>query len=206
MQHSGIVLTKSIARRVLFGRHVKNLEQIAEVVDRRAPGSVKRRLLPPVWSAIAALPTMPEMVPSFIEPTNSCAELASEYLTLLLVLKREDAFSLISRHLKFRLKITDLVEYVVKPVQQEVGRLWQENRITAIQELPHSSKRYPPLRTSTSNPWHSAQRDCACRLRRRWAALLGLKNLRRLAPGRWLESWLCWIELSNLGGPKADQK
>jgi methanogenic corrinoid protein MtbC1 len=112
----------------------KNLEIIAEEIGQHAPGAFTQLLLEPIRSAIAALPTQPEKVPSFIDPKSPVADLANEYLSLLLVLKREEGFSLISRRLQSGLAIKDLLDFVVQPVQQEVGRLWQENRITVIQE------------------------------------------------------------------------
>jgi len=112
----------------------KNLEIIAEQIGEHAPGAFTQLLLDPIRSAIAALPTLPEDVPSFIDPKNPLADLANEYLSLLLVLKREEGFSLISRRLQSGLAIKELLDLVVQPVQQEVGRLWQENRITVIQE------------------------------------------------------------------------
>lgn len=112
----------------------KNLEMLAEVIGENAPRAFSCLLLEPIRSAISALPTQPNHVPSFIDPSNSLADLANEYLSLLLVLKREDAVSVIARRLRSGLTIADLFERVVRPVQQEVGRLWQENRITVIQE------------------------------------------------------------------------
>lgn len=111
-----------------------NLEMIADKIAEQAPPVFRRLLLEPIRSATAALPTKPENVPSFINSNNPWADLANEYLKLLLVLRREEGLSLISRRLDSGLPIRELVEYVVKPVQQEVGRLWQENRITVIQE------------------------------------------------------------------------
>jgi methanogenic corrinoid protein MtbC1 len=112
----------------------KNLDVIAEAIAEHAPRSFRRLLLEPVRTAIAALPSQPDNVPTFIGSSNPLADLANDYLGLLLLLKREEGLSLISRRLESGLTIKNLLEHVLKPVQQEVGRLWQENRITVIQE------------------------------------------------------------------------
>jgi methanogenic corrinoid protein MtbC1 len=111
-----------------------NLEVIAEVLREHAPPAFQRLVTQPIRSAIAVLPTQPDTVPTFLDASNPFADLANEYLSRLLVLNREDGFSLISRRLDSGLTVKDLLEYVVKPVQHEVGRLWQDNRITVVQE------------------------------------------------------------------------
>ena len=122
------------SRRIGVADLSKNLELIAEQISKKAPRALRSVLLEPIRSAIAVLPTQPDRVPTFLDPSNPFADLANEYMGFLLVLKREEGFSLISRRLNSGLAIKDLLEHVVKPVQQEVGRLWQENRITVIQE------------------------------------------------------------------------
>jgi MerR family transcriptional regulator, light-induced transcriptional regulator len=80
------------------------------------------------------LPRLPDTLPSFIDTIDPLSELANSYLKSLLLLNRDDAISLILQKFKTGLTIQDLFKRVIYPVQREVGRLWQENRITVLQE------------------------------------------------------------------------
>jgi MerR family transcriptional regulator, light-induced transcriptional regulator len=87
-----------------------------------------------VRSAIAALPSMPADVPSFLDPRAPLWELATEYLGRLLRGDRRDAGRLVSEALDRGVTPRDIYRQVFEPVQQEIGRLWQLNRISVAQE------------------------------------------------------------------------
>lgn len=103
-----------------------NLALIAEMVDGEGAGVVR--------AAIAALPSMPADVPSFLDPRAPLWELATEYLGRLLRGDRRDAGRLISEALDRGVTPRDVYRQVFEPVQQEIGRLWQLNRISVAQE------------------------------------------------------------------------
>lgn len=111
-----------------------NLEAMAQVLRVKSPRNCRSILSRFVHLSSAQFGRLPQTLPSFIDPLNPLAELADSYLKSLLLLNGEDAISLVLRQLKSGLNVTDFFRYLVYPVQQEVGRLWQENQITVVQE------------------------------------------------------------------------
>jgi methanogenic corrinoid protein MtbC1 len=87
-----------------------------------------------VESALEQFSSLPQSLPSYIVSSNPLADVANEYLNALLLLNRKGAEVTIRKHLERGLRLRDLVDQVVLPVQLEVGRLWQEKRITVVQE------------------------------------------------------------------------
>lgn len=59
---------------------------------------------------------------------------AAEYLELLLKSDRYAALDLVLRSVKQGLKVREVYLQIFQPVQYEIGRLWQTNRITVAQE------------------------------------------------------------------------
>jgi len=111
-----------------------NLEAMAHVLRLKSPKLCRSSFEEFLTPALTELPKLPHTLPSFIEPTNSLAEVANSYLQSLLVLDREGAMSSVLHRIESGLSIHDLLRNVIYPVQREVGRLWQENRITVLQE------------------------------------------------------------------------
>jgi methanogenic corrinoid protein MtbC1 len=111
-----------------------NLESMADVLQLKSPRSCRSTFAEFVRSASAQLPKLPDTLPSFIDANSPFSELADFYLKSLLLLNRDAAISLVLRRLEIGLTIQDLFKHVIYPVQREVGRLWQENRITVLQE------------------------------------------------------------------------
>lgn len=111
-----------------------NLKVMANVLQLKSPAKYKRIFAQFIDAALTQLPAMPEALPGFIDPGNPFAELANSYLQRLLLLNREDAIALVTTELDLGLSIRDLFHHVIYPVQREVGRLWQENRINVLQE------------------------------------------------------------------------
>lgn len=112
----------------------ENLEAMIHALTLKAPRKFANVLQEFIKAALKQLPELPEKLPSFIDPARPFAELAESYLHSLLVLNREEAVSLLLRKVDSGLAINDLFRHVIHPVQQEVGRLWQENKITVLQE------------------------------------------------------------------------
>jgi MerR family transcriptional regulator, light-induced transcriptional regulator len=97
----------------------------------RARGIVIRKFMNP---AIQMLPSMPSTIPSFIDREQPFAAIANEYLSALLVLDRDRAIANLMREVEGGLSIRDVFQHVIFAVQREVGRLWQLNQITVVQE------------------------------------------------------------------------
>ena len=68
------------------------------------------------------------------EPRGAAQELAKEYLSLLLAGERARAVQLIRDAVAGGMTVRDIYLHVFQPVQYEIGRLWQVNRITVAQE------------------------------------------------------------------------
>ena len=84
--------------------------------------------------AIDELPSMPSDVPSFIDPETEVGRVASEYLSLLIDADERGANGAIARALDRGMNLVEVCSSVFEVVQQEVGRLWQLNRISVAVE------------------------------------------------------------------------
>jgi methanogenic corrinoid protein MtbC1 len=84
--------------------------------------------------AIEQLPTLPEDVPSHLDPRAPLWPVASQYLAALLGGSRVEAMLVIKNALDAGNDIRALYRYVFEPAQHEVGRLWQLNQISVAQE------------------------------------------------------------------------
>ena len=85
-------------------------------------------------AAIAALPSMPDDVPSHLDPRAPLWSNASEYLNALLHGSRAEAMRAVTAALDGGASIRDVYRHVFEPAQQEIGRLWQVNKISVAQE------------------------------------------------------------------------
>lgn len=84
--------------------------------------------------AARVLPSLPLVAPSPIQATNPHAELSFRYVSSLLDGDRHQASRLILDTVEGGVPVQDIYLDVVSPAQQEVGRLWQMNRISVAQE------------------------------------------------------------------------
>ncbi|HYK02135.1 MAG TPA: cobalamin-dependent protein [Thermoanaerobaculia bacterium] len=87
-----------------------------------------------IESAIEALPSMPDGVPSHLDPRAPLWASASEYLNALLHGSRADAMRAVTAALDGGASIREVYRHVFEPAQQEIGRLWQLNQISVAQE------------------------------------------------------------------------
>jgi MerR family transcriptional regulator, light-induced transcriptional regulator len=85
-------------------------------------------------AAIEALPSMADDVPTHLDPRAPLWSVASEYLEALLRGSRRDAMDLVLKALDSGSTMREIYRHVFEPAQQEIGRLWQLNRITVAQE------------------------------------------------------------------------
>jgi methanogenic corrinoid protein MtbC1 len=95
-------------------------------------------LLPPVDrfidACLQAFPEFPEEVEPFLEQDAPYADLAREYLHALLHAERRAASRMILDAADRGAPVQDLYLHVFQPVQYEIGRLWQTNRISVAWE------------------------------------------------------------------------
>jgi len=112
-----------------------NLKNMAAALADTLPAGSSEILREYFERAASQLPAMPEECPSFLLPISPVANLRQRYLQLLLAGKRRDAVQAILDAVQ-RDELTIETSYldVFQPVQYEVGRLWQMNRITVAQE------------------------------------------------------------------------
>ena len=112
----------------------ENLATMERVLAERAPRSEKQLVTSYLREATSALPALPETVPPLIDPQHPFAEVANAYLASLLTLDRNGAIEHVMQQLEAGMSIQQLFNHVITPVQREVGRLWQQNQITVVQE------------------------------------------------------------------------
>ncbi|HEX8170278.1 MAG TPA: cobalamin-dependent protein [Thermoanaerobaculia bacterium] len=117
-----VLATRNIGERELL----ETLRLLRDVVDADAARIVD--------SAIDALPSMPGDVEPILDPRAPLWAVATEYLNALLQGSRRDAASHVSAALDNGASLRDVYRHVFEPVQQEIGRLWQLNRISVAQE------------------------------------------------------------------------
>ena len=84
--------------------------------------------------ALDTFDSFAERPPTCIDSSSSLSNLANAYLEALLSSDREQAREVIRSAERNGLSFKDVCEYVLQPVQREVGRLWQVNQITVAQE------------------------------------------------------------------------
>jgi len=71
---------------------------------------------------------------SFLVPENSLYQTATNYLEFLLNADRHSASKLILQSVEAGVPVKDIYQMVFQPVQREIGRLWQINKISVAQE------------------------------------------------------------------------
>ena len=92
--------------------------------------------------AVDALIDMAKTAPSgeaahpktFLVPDNPCAELAADYLDRIVKSDRHAALNLIRGAVEKGVPVKDIYLNIFEPVQREVGRLWQMQRISVAHE------------------------------------------------------------------------
>lgn len=116
---------------------VESLKVMREVLagrDTSESEGEKERALGYLDESIRNFSHLPEKQESLIREDNPMAELAREYLEALLNRERGKAMKLVLSKVDEGADIRDIYEYVFQETQREIGRLWQENRISVAQE------------------------------------------------------------------------
>jgi methanogenic corrinoid protein MtbC1 len=110
------------------------LRIIGDVLKSRLDAAAATDAIRVLEIALAALPAMPTMAPSFIDISTEAGVLARKYLEALLALDGPRAIRTVATALTTGMLTRQLCVEVLEPVQHEVGRLWQINEISIAVE------------------------------------------------------------------------
>src|SRR4051794_25333294 len=113
---------------------VDNLHILGRVLYAMFPASAQPLLQEYLDAALPLLPAEAGEPPSSLDPATAEYTVAAGYLADLLQARRADAFAKIHAVLACGTSIQDLYMRILQPVQYEIGRLWQLNRISVAQE------------------------------------------------------------------------
>lgn len=128
------------AKVMLAGRGIgeddlsRNLDVLRTVVTRNLDDQQARVVGAVVDAAIEKLRSQPSTPPSALETSGSFSELSRRYLEALLAGRRRDASEMILDAVQTGASVRDIYLKVFQPVQHEVGRLWQMNKISVAHE------------------------------------------------------------------------
>ena len=112
---------------------VQNLEVMVDVLRRELPAPIQTPAVDYVQAAIRSL-SLPNHIPSFLDPAQPLAELSNQYLSALLRYDRHSASALILAAVENKISIKEVYGHVFERCQYEIGRLWQLNVISVAQE------------------------------------------------------------------------
>ncbi|MFW5643951.1 MAG: cobalamin B12-binding domain-containing protein, partial [Alkalispirochaeta sp.] len=113
---SATILDQLIVTRSVLTRHLSPAEM----------GSVQEILT----IAEAVLEGIMQPEEPYIRPAAPCADLAAEYLSLLIERRGDEAVALVCGAVDAGLDTTAAYLDIIEPVQREVGRLWQINELS----------------------------------------------------------------------------
>lgn len=111
-----------------------NLQILNSAVRDRLPSEAHNGINECIEGALEQLSVGPATISSFVESQGPLVVLAQQYLASLLRLERKTALRQISEAVRSGSSIRDIYLSVFQPVQYEIGRLWQLNKISVAQE------------------------------------------------------------------------
>lgn len=111
-----------------------HLECLADVLRERLPADAGTLAAQVVTSAVAAMPSMPDDLPTFLHDGEPLTPLAYQYLEALRRGERQVASTLVMKAVEAGTSVRDIYLHVFQPAQYEIGRLWQTNEMTVAQE------------------------------------------------------------------------
>ena len=123
-----------IHRKVAAADFAFHLECLADVLRKRIPSTPGALAAEFVMSAVRAMPTMPEDLPTFLRDDEPLSPLAHQYLEALQRGERHVASRLVLDAVAAGSSVKDIYLRVFQPAQYEIGRLWETNRMTVAQE------------------------------------------------------------------------
>ena len=107
---------------------------IADVLRSRLKSDLTAEAIRVIETTAATISSMPSTVETFLDPSTESGALAKEYLDALLTLNSQNAMRVIADALMKGMSTTRICVDVLEPVQHEVGRLWQLNKISVAVE------------------------------------------------------------------------
>jgi MerR family transcriptional regulator, light-induced transcriptional regulator len=110
------------------------LERLAKVLRDRLPADSGTLAAGFVTAAVLAMPEMPSEMPTFLQEGEPLSPLAHQYLESLRRGERHLASRLVLDAVAAGMPVKEIYLHVFQPVQYEIGRLWQLNRISVAQE------------------------------------------------------------------------
>jgi methanogenic corrinoid protein MtbC1 len=110
------------------------LECTRQILRETLPPSERASVEPVLEAALARVRAAPETPASQLVAGAPLVDLARDYLDVLLAGERRAASAMILDAVQGGVPIKDIYLYVFQPVQREVGRLWQLNRVSVAQE------------------------------------------------------------------------
>ncbi len=110
------------------------LHHLADLIAEQLPADTGTAAVAFVRAAIAALPALPDELPTFLHPGEPLSPLAHQYLEALRRGERHLASRLVLDAVATGAAIRDIYLHVFAPTQHEIGRLWQINKISVAQE------------------------------------------------------------------------
>jgi MerR family transcriptional regulator, light-induced transcriptional regulator len=111
-----------------------HLSCLAEVLREQLPSEAGEAAAAYVERAVKAMPEMPDDLPTFLQAGAPLSPLAHQYLEALRRGERQVASQLVLSAVENGTTVQDIYLHVFQPVQYEIGRLWQTNRISVAQE------------------------------------------------------------------------
>lgn len=109
-----------------------NLEALRDVLRRELPD--EPAVLACVEAGLERLPRSPCDLPSVLSGDGLLDQLARDYLEALLSGERHVASRMILDAVEGGVSVKEVYLHVFQPVQQEIGRLWQMNRLSVAEE------------------------------------------------------------------------
>jgi len=122
------------ARGIPAGDLSRNLSIMREVIRQRCPPEVWGTVNEFFEAGLKRLPSLPTDLPTLFNDSEPHADLARQYLRLLLGGERHAAGRLILEAVDSGVPVKEVYLHVFQASQREIGRLWQTNRLTVAQE------------------------------------------------------------------------
>jgi methanogenic corrinoid protein MtbC1 len=122
------------ARGIPAGDLSRNLSIMREVVRRSCPPDARGVVDEFFEAGLKRLPSLPTDLPTLFSDSSPHADLARQYLRLLLDGERHAAGRLILDAVDSGVAVRDIYLHVFQDSQREIGRLWQTNQLSVAQE------------------------------------------------------------------------
>lgn len=113
---------------------VRHLKIAGEILERELPEPFREPVDSHLRAGLETIPALPGESASMIGDDNVMADMARQYLDLLLRGNRQDACTLVLDSVDRGVPVRDLYRHIFEPCLREIGRLWQIDQISVAQE------------------------------------------------------------------------